>query len=338
MATTSLPLREAVACDLCGKDDPAPLVTKNSYRVVRCRGCGLVYVNPRPSPTGLVALYDKETFHHHQVTRAEDLAWREQALARLALIDRHRPERGALLDVGCSAGWFLGIAEQGGWRVCGIDVAAGAVAYSRSKGFDARVATLESHDLKPSSFDAVTMFDSIEHMPSPSAALRAVHDLLADDGIVAITTPNVDGLFPRFTYQLLGRTFGGWEHPGPPGHVYQFGRRTLGAALDRAGFTVVHEETEAIALDHTVGALEDVVLDVLKGKIRRPTADDARVDIPAPPARAAATTTSPARTRFLRRALRRTVRTAAWALVGAVAAPAPLIGRGDSLVVIARKR
>lgn len=328
------PARESVACDLCGQDDAALLVTKNGFRVVRCRGCSLVYVNPRLKMTGLTELYETDTFFDHQVTRAADESWKPEAEARVAILNKLYPSRGKLLDVGCSAGWFMGVAEAAGWDVLGLDVSAAAVAHAKQRGYAAKVATLDAHDLAPASFDVVTMFDSIEHMPTPLGALRAAHALLKPGGIVMITTPNIDGIFPRLTYQLFGRTFGGWEHPGPPGHIYQFGKKTLAAALDRACFEVVFEKTEAIDLQHTVGALEEVVMDVLKGRTKRAaeeTGDDAA---PPPPKQAPA---KDPKVRLLRRALRRTVRTAAWALTGGVAATAPLVGGGDSLIVVARR-
>ena len=188
----------------------------------------------------------------------------------------------------------------------------------------------------------MVLFDSIEHMPRPMDALRAVHGLLADDGVIMLTTPNVDGVFPRLTYRLMGRRLGVWEHPDPPGHVFQFSQKTLAAALERTGFAVVHEQTESIDLDHTVGALEESVMDVIKGRARRPRDDDARLDTPPPPPRALTPTASGrspgVATRLARRALRQAVRAGAWALAGAIAAPAPLFGAGDSLITIARKR
>jgi len=331
--------REVVSCDLCGQDDPELLVTKNGFRVVQCRGCSLVFVSPRPKFAALKQIYDADTFFEHQVTRAADESWRPVAEERVQLINKLHPARGTLLDVGCSAGWFMGVAQDAGWKVVGFDVATASVAHARSRGFDARLATLDQHDLPPASFDVITMFDSIEHMPSPMSALRAAHELLRDDGIVMITTPNVDGLLPRLTYQVLARPFGAWDHPGPPGHIFQFSRKTLAAALERTGFTTIHDKTEAMDLEHSVGELEDAIMDVLAGRSRKKQAaadDHAAVsDWQLEHEEKHASASKP---RLLKRALRRTVRTAAWAVVGGVSAPAPLVGRGDSLIVVARKR
>ena len=146
-------MREYVLCAMCGQDDASPLVTKNGFRVVRCRNCGLVYVNPRLKPQALVSLYEGTAYQHHQATRAADTgvdtAWRRIAESRLRRLERHAPERGALLDVGCSSGWFLGVGRDAGWRVTGLDVGAGSVAQARARGFDAQLATLETQRCLP---------------------------------------------------------------------------------------------------------------------------------------------------------------------------------------------
>jgi 2-polyprenyl-3-methyl-5-hydroxy-6-metoxy-1,4-benzoquinol methylase len=331
--------REVVSCDLCGQDDPALLVTKNGFRVVQCRGCELVFVSPRPKFSALKEIYDADTFFEHQVTRAGDESWRPVAEERVDLINKLHPGRGTLLDVGCSAGWFMGVAQDAGWKVVGFDVATASVGHARSRGFDARLATLDQHDLPPASFDVITMFDSIEHMPSPMRALRSAHRLLRDDGIVMITTPNVAGLLPKLTYRLLARPFGAWDHPGPPGHIYQFSDKTLASALERTGFESIYDKTEAMDLEHSVGELEDAIMDVIAGRTRKKhDAGDDDHAVAEAHAESEAKRGAPNKPRLLKRALRRTVRTAAWAVVGGVSAPAPLVGRGDSLIVVARKR
>lgn len=332
--------REAVSCDLCGADDTIFLIVKNGFRVVRCRGCHLVYVNPRPDLKALESQYSIATYVEHQEERADDASWHPAALARLALVERHQPHKGTLLDVGCSTGWFMNAASIGGWSVTGIDVSASAVARDRSRGLDAHVATLERHNLARGSFDVITMFDSIEHMPSPMRALRAARELLRENGLLVITTPNVDGLLPFLIYQLFGRTMGLWEHPTPPGHIYQFSGKTLAAALHRAGFDEIFRQTERIPLDHTVSELENVLVDALKRRGHRPPDPGPDLDLPAERVPGAAAPGEPPRgfTRLARRMVRQVARAGSWAMACAIAAPAPMLGLGDSLLVLARKR
>jgi 2-polyprenyl-3-methyl-5-hydroxy-6-metoxy-1,4-benzoquinol methylase len=331
---------ESVACDLCGQDDADLLVVKIGFHVVRCRNCSLVYVNPRPKLAALSAQYEVGSFFAHQVTRANDESWRPEALARLDLINRLHPTRGTLLDVGCSAGWFMSVAQDAGWKVSGIDVSGPAVSYSKSRGFDAKVATLDDHGFAPASFDVITMFDCIEHMPSPMRALNAVRTLLAPGGIVMLTTPNVDGFFPRLTYQILARPFGAWDHPGPPGHIYQFGMRTMSAALEQSGFAVVDARTTQIPLDFSVGALEDSIVDAMKGAGRRVSVEPAMPG--AKPVESTGESGAAARPRVSTpaRVMRRIVRGAggivAWVIAGSVSPSSQLLGKGDSMMIVAR--
>lgn len=344
---------EQVPCALCDTDNAQHLVTKNALNVVQCRQCGLVYVNPRPTFDALRDIYTDGDYCEGQVHAAADAKRLRQSARRLQLIERHyfhaTRERGRLLDVGCSTGVFLRVARDAGWNVSGIDVSAAAVSYARrAHKLDAHVATIEEFasvgNGRPASgcravpqFDVVTMFDSLEHMPQPLAALRAAREILADDGLLVITTPNVDGLFPRLTYRLFARTIGAWEHPTPPGHTYQFSRQTLRAALNKGGFDVVDCRTEAIPAAYTVGKLEEAIISALKkqgstsqrvnGSINQQTHyTDSLLHDPID-----------SWTSVLRRALRLGVRAVCWGLTLTVSVPAPLLHRGDSMMVFARK-
>ena len=144
---------------------------------------------------------------------------------------------GRLLDIGCSAGFFLDEARRAGWSVSGLEKSADTAALARAlHDVDVTVGTLGQDDSLPSaSFDVVTLWDVIEHVPEPLATLRRAHNLLSRDGVIAIQTPNIGGLFPRMSY-LVARRLDYWPHPEPPGHLFQFSTRTLDRLLCMAGF------------------------------------------------------------------------------------------------------
>jgi hypothetical protein len=111
--------------------------------------------------------------------------------------------------------------------------------------------------------------------------------------------------------------------------------------LGRAGFAPIHERTERIPLDHTVGELEEVFIGALKQRGRQPSDPGIVVEMDSTRASASharATSSLSPFGRIARRAVRRVARAASWALAGALSPPAPLFGLGDSLVVIAKKR
>lgn len=335
---------ENTFCALCGSDDTRLLVIRNSYRVVQCRRCSLVYVNPRPaSQEEVTKLYTDAAYCDGQV-KAFALERRlREARERAGLITQRFGRPGRLLDVGCSTGMFLRAAREQGWEVHGLDVSPGAIAHARATGLDASVGTLELAEFPPGSFDAVTLFDCLEHMLEPIDALRSAWRLLKTDGLLIVTTPNIDGFSPQATYRLLGKTIGAWEHPIPPHHLYQFSRRTLLRALGQAGFRPIACHTQSLGVPYTAAQMEEAIIEALKvrmqtWRVMRPAVEVAMVG-PSPAGSCGAGEASRSGTRLSHRVSRWAVRAFSWTLTLALyTLPVSSLGFGDSMIVVARKR
>jgi 2-polyprenyl-3-methyl-5-hydroxy-6-metoxy-1,4-benzoquinol methylase len=316
------------------------LTARKGYQLVRCRRCRLVYVSPRPkSPAAIARLYTNDRYSTNQVAHSEAPGRMREAHWRAAQLERHaRQRRGRLLDVGCSAGSFMSAARDKGWDTYGIDISAGAVDHAaHAFGLQVGVATLDAAPFIDGSFSVVTMFEYIEHLLDPAAALRGAWRLLEPGGLLVLTTPNVDGFVPRTTYQLLGRTIGAWEHPTPPHHLYQFSRRTLAALLRKSGFEVVASRTRPMGFRFTVTQLESAVIEAIKRKLswRAPAAEAAETTSPA---RTSASRGTGARRRPRRVGLpRRMVSVGCNSLIGALYAMPMHWIAGDSMLVVARK-
>jgi SAM-dependent methyltransferase len=85
----------------------------------------------------------------------------------------------------------------------------------------------------PHSFDLVTMWDVVEHVPDPQALLRQARSLLKPDGWLLVETQNVTSSFAR----ALGRR---WQHYKHEEHLYHFDPATARRLLEQAGFELVH--------------------------------------------------------------------------------------------------
>lgn len=178
--------------------------------------------------------------------------WKEAEVATmLELLDRHHPNRGRLLDVGCLWGIFLTRAVAEGWEAEGFEPWSKAANYCReAEGLQVQSGTLEEVDYGLDKFDAITLFDVIEHLHNPFQQLSRLSTWLRPGGCLVVSTPNYLGLLPRL--QGLARRLTGrpWAHLTPPFHLYDFTPRTLATALRRAGLQPV--ETLFLTVEETM--------------------------------------------------------------------------------------
>lgn len=140
---------------------------------------------------------------------------------------------GALLDVGCGTGRFLEVMRgTGRWQVTGVEVHPGAVEHCRQQlGLVMYQGDLSTLDLPSQTWDAVTMWEVLEHVPDPMAALVTVARILKPDGVLLLSTPDADA----WQAALWGEWWYGWEVPR---HRHLFTASTLGTMLARCGLRV----------------------------------------------------------------------------------------------------
>ncbi|MFH1199925.1 MAG: class I SAM-dependent methyltransferase, partial [Candidatus Micrarchaeota archaeon] len=197
---------ESVKCNLCGADDyhvvyaakEAQLPKLESYsasgnevlldQVVKCNKCGFVYVNPRLRGETIVEGYSQAI----DETYVSQAAGREATFkSSLRIIEKHRPQKGRILDVGCAAGFFLKAAKESGWEECGVEPSKWLADYGNKKlGLDIKAGTLAQAKFPAGHFDVVTLWDVLEHVPDPAAELDEVRRVLAPGGLLVVNYPN----------------------------------------------------------------------------------------------------------------------------------------------------
>ncbi len=139
---------------------------------------------------------------------------------------------GVLLDVGCGTGRFLEKMGAYGWKAQGIDTSPTAIEKAKEKGLDVTLGDLlESRRYDAASFDVITMWDVLEHLPSPLEALRRIHALLKSNGRLVVATPNIDSLPARILKE-------NWFPLEIPRHLALYSPRTITSLLGKAGFVV----------------------------------------------------------------------------------------------------
>ena len=239
------------ACLLCGSERASPLfqasdrlyrTTAQPFSVIRCGQCGLMRLDPLPSPEELHRYYPANYWFDPGESAAGRL---EEAYRRVVLRDhvhfvegalRATRARGPLLDVGCGGGLFLGMMRRRGFRVLGLDISrqAAAIAWRRQQA-PAICGLLEQAPLPPSSVAALTMFHVLEHLYDPRVYLAAARDLLLPDGRLVVQVPNA----ASWQCRLLGRA---WNGVDVPRHLFDFRARDVEKLLADCGFEVVRRK------------------------------------------------------------------------------------------------
>jgi len=220
------------------------------FRIVRCEGCGLAYVSPRPDREQIREYYPQQ--YQADMNRVIGEGWTNPFVRmglRMILRRRLPPvPPGRLLDVGCTVGRYLLALRERGWHVQGIEIDPYAAQYARSRhGLDVRTGDAEDllGRMEDASFDVVTMWHVLEHLFDPTAVLTQVRRILKPGGLLMMELPNFKCPFARL--------FGDYWFPlEVPRHLYQFTPRTLKSMAQKAGLEPVTikgvPSPEAVAL------------------------------------------------------------------------------------------
>jgi 2-polyprenyl-3-methyl-5-hydroxy-6-metoxy-1,4-benzoquinol methylase len=197
--------------------------------IVRCARCGLMMTSPRDDDATLGRIY---TDLAQPSFEQEDAPRRRSVADRLALLEICRRPPGNLLDVGCGTGLFVCAAQNAGWAATGVDASAWAVANGRQRcpGARFRVGLLPDVDFPPGSFDVVTLWDVLEHVPRPVELLERIRSWLALDGWLFLSLPNAGSRIARVMgkhWVLLLRE-----------HLWYFSPATIATLLSRTDFVV----------------------------------------------------------------------------------------------------
>jgi SAM-dependent methyltransferase len=186
---------------------------------------------------------------------ADAVSRRRQArayLRRLADLGIRAGPGRRTLDVGCGAGFFMVEARDDGWDVVGCDVSEFVVAHARAVfGLDVVRAAFLDAPFAPASYDLITMFGVLEHLPQPRRVVERAHELLRPGGCIAIETWNRRALAAR---ALASH----WHVYAPPSCLWYHSDRSLRRlfAPDRWQRLRYGAAPKWISVRHAVSALD----------------------------------------------------------------------------------
>ena len=156
---------------------------------------------------------------------------------------KNPPSTLKLLDVGCSFGMFIKVANALGFIAEGVEPSEEAALESQNNGLNVKQGFLEDLHLPSDSYDIVTLFEVIEHLESPLPLIKECHRILKPDGLFVLSTGNTDS----WTCNYLK---GNWDYLNinEGGHISWFNPKSLCLMADRTGFRVIDLKTRSVKL------------------------------------------------------------------------------------------
>jgi 2-polyprenyl-3-methyl-5-hydroxy-6-metoxy-1,4-benzoquinol methylase len=208
------------SCGICQNPTKFFFVSKG-YSINKCDICSFAEVTKQPSNNELEKIYSDLHLSHLKF-RDEKAAKREN-LSRLKILSHFIPTHSTVLDAGCSTGDFIVLAKQL-FNVYGIDISDGAIneAKTRAPEIAHRIKNIALENISNEwpKFDAICLWDVIEHVRDPVAITQSLMHLLKPGGLIFLSTPD----FGSITAKIMKQH---WAFMIPPLHLSYFSRKSL---------------------------------------------------------------------------------------------------------------
>lgn len=242
---------EYVNCNLCGLDDTQVLfrkrdkfgIVEDEFNVVECRGCGLLYVNPRPTEAEIGKFYS-ETYSWKETLEADSFfakwvrslerGYRYHLLTdEVSKVIKFTGKRsGNVLDIGCGTGDRLDVFRGKGFETYGVETSDSADYAKEHLKLNVTKGDLFAAKFPDHFFEIVTLYNVLEHTHSPVRVCEEVRKILKSDGVLVIQIPNRDSL----QYRIFKKR---WAAFDVPRDLYYFSIESLSLLLPKSGFSVV---------------------------------------------------------------------------------------------------
>lgn len=183
----------------------------------------LLITSPQPDEVKLPSYYESDDYISHtdgQRSIFEKIYQIVKNIAlknKLQLINALQPQKGKLLDIGAGTGDFLTVAHKGGWQITGIEPSNKAKSIAQSKG----VSFVEStQSLEDFSFDVITMWHVLEHVPNLENQIAELKRLLKPNGTILIAVPNFHSFDAKHYAEF-------WAAYDVPRHLWHFSKTAI---------------------------------------------------------------------------------------------------------------
>lgn len=226
-------------CRICGAGALIEFIKFDKWTVKKCLNCGHGITHPLPDPDELDKLYNEKYFNLHyeeiQPGHKSFLKKIKQENSRVKFLLSSK-KTGNLLDIGCGKGYFLYACKKY-FNCTGFDISGANKEFiCNTLNLKLEISSWDTAKFKKQSFDAITLWHSLEHIEDPYGALNKCADWLKQDGIIIIEVPNHGGTDGKILYNE-------WPDWDIPFHLHHYTRESLFLLLDKTNFTPIKTNT-----------------------------------------------------------------------------------------------
>ncbi|MBC2843879.1 class I SAM-dependent methyltransferase [Winogradskyella flava] len=181
---------------------------------------------PQPKPNKLSGYYKSEDYISHTDTKRNllenvyHLVRKVSLKKKLKLINSFKTEEKVLLDIGCGTGDFLETAQKDDWQITGIEPNENARRIANSKTNNSVFEIEYLANLKANSFDVITLWHVLEHLPNLEMHIKLIKHLLKPNGTLVIAVPNFNS-YDAEHYKNF------WAAYDVPRHLWHFSRTAI---------------------------------------------------------------------------------------------------------------
>lgn len=213
-------------------------VSGETFQLIVNETYGFLETSPQPTKDQLSEYYKTEDYISHTDSKrnlfekAYHLVRNISLKRKITLINSFNSEEKKLLDIGCGTGDFLKAAQDNDWHVSGIEPNHSARDIANKKTNNSVFNTEKLQQFKERSFDIITLWHVLEHLPNLEEQIITLTKLLKANGTLIIAVPNFN-CFDANYYKDF------WAAYDVPRHLWHFNQKSITSLFERKNMTVV---------------------------------------------------------------------------------------------------
>ncbi|EZH75188.1 methyltransferase [Aquimarina atlantica] len=198
-------------------------VSGEKFQLLYDKEYDMLVTSPKPDENELGKYYESEDYISHTDAKRSlfeklyHLVKTYSLNKKVKLISTLNQQPGALLDIGAGTGDFLNVAKNKGWMIEGVEPNNQAKELAKQKRIDLKPETV---NLNSKSFDVITMWHVLEHIPDLQLQIKELKRLLKPNGFVIIAVPNFKSYDAKWYNSF-------WAAYDVPRHLWHFSKTSI---------------------------------------------------------------------------------------------------------------